>query len=492
MMPCSSIRSFRAVTAAVLVTALLAALLALTSPLRAEPSAAVSIADSSIDDYLRREIELRKIPGLAWAVVENGEVTRQGALGLADVENSALITERSIFAIASLDKQLTAAGVMKAAELDKLSLDDPIGTWVEVDFPGVTLRHLLGHTSGLPDQVAGTIEGRAYTDYTTEQLLATVAALVPVAPPGHRFLYSDAGLFLAQLATEKAAGEPWWSFMRRELFAPAEMTTPLSMAPSALIPGRVLAYTLDGEGSLIRDRRMDIDYGPLYSDLGMTVADFARFLGALDSGKPLSAASVATMTTPRQLVDGAFTGELFQWSRYGLGVGLDDFLGEPVVLHSGHSGVGFARFPNRKLAVAVFTNLEHPAGSDPVGLALGIAGLVLPELSLSSLPSLPAQAAAESAPIADLRAAYEELLAGSPALERYAPALRTAAWDGAGGLAGRAPRWGALQTFDLVREAPLGGARSFLLRAVHSQATLYLRISLDADGRIARLVWWHP
>ena len=45
---------------------------------------------------------------------------------------------------------------------------------------------------------------------------------------------------------------------------------------------------------------------------------------------------------------------------------LDEFAGQPVVLHSGHSGVGFARFPARRLAVVVFTNLEHPAGSDPV------------------------------------------------------------------------------------------------------------------------------
>ena len=451
----------------------LAALL-LAAPLGAQP----------VDDYLGREMAARKIPGLAWAVAEHGAVTRQGALGLADVENGAPVGERSIFAIASLDKQLTAAGVLRAAELGKLALDDPIAQWADVDFPGVTLRHLLAHTSGLPDQVAGTLEGRYFTDYTSDQLLATVRGLVPVAPPGTRFLYSDAGPFLAQLATERAAGESWWEFMRRELFAPAGMTTPLSLAPGALVPGRVLAYTLDAQGELARDRRLDVEFGPLYDDLGMTVADFARWLAALDAGRPLSAASVAAMTAPVRLADGAAAGEPFQWSRYGLGVGLDDLLGRRLVAHSGHSGVGFARFPELALSIVVFTNLEHPAGSDPVGLALAIAGLLRPELDLAALPALAGDAA-------ELEELYRGLLSGAPALDRFAPALAGAVWNDGTGLAGRAPRWGALARFELLRDGELDGERALLARATHERATAYVRFSLDGAGRVSRLVWWH-
>jgi len=449
---------------------------------------AAAPAEDEIASYLGREMAARRIPGLAWAVVEDGRLTRQGALGLADVENGAPVTASSIFAIASLDKQLTAAGVLKAAELGKLSLDDPIGRWVDVDLPGVTLRHLLSHTSGLPDQVAGTIEGREFTSYSTEQLLATVRGLVPIAPPGSRFLYSDAGLFLAQLATERAIGEPWWAWMRRELFAPAGMTTPLSMAPEALIPGRVLAYTLDGVGAVIRDRRLDVDYGELYSDLGMTVGDFARWLAALDRGDgPLAATSVREMTSPVRLTDGAPGGEPFQWSRYGLGVGLDDFLGRRLVAHSGHSGVGFARFPDQRFAVVVFTNLEHPTGSDPVGLALGIAGLSRTELSLAAL----APRLGDEATLGSLRETYRQLLAGAPELERFSPALRTSVFEGSPGLAGRSARLGGLLGFELVDDRELDGARTLLVRARHERATIYLRFSLDDDDRISRLVWWH-
>ncbi len=440
----------------------------------------------AIDDYLTAEMSARAIPGLALAVVRDGELARVSSYGLAHVELGAPVGDGAIFAIASLDKQLTAAGVLAAAQRGLLGLDDPVTRWVAVPFAGVTLRQLLSHTSGLPDEVAGSFEGRAFTDYTTEQLLATVAGLTPIAPPGHRFLYSDAGLLLAQLATEKAAGEPWWDFMRRELFAPAGMTSVRSLAPGALVPGRVSAYTLDAAGELVRDRRLDVDYGPLYGDLGMTVADFGRWLAALDRGRPLAAASVAAMTAPVRLADGGFGGELFQWSRYGLGVGLDDFFGEPLVLHSGHSGVGFVRFPGRRLAVAVFTNLEHPAGSDPVGLALGVAGRLEPALALATRRPVPAPAE-----VAGLEAEYRRLLAGAPALDRYAAPLREAAWAGAGGLAGRAPRLGEVARLDFLGERPLEGERALLLRAHHARGDVYLRFSLDAAGRISRLVWWH-
>ena len=324
------------------------------------------------------------------------------------------------------------------------------------------------------------IAGRYLTDYTTEQLLAQAQGLVPIAPPGRRFLYSDTGLLLAQLATEKAVGEPWWAFMRRTLFVPAGMTTPLSMTPALVLPHRVSAYTLDAAGTLLRDRRLDTDFGPLYSDLGMTTADFARFLAAQDGERVLSRAGVTALTTPSRLADGSPAGEIFQWSRYGLGVGLDDLLGEPATLHSGHSGVGFVRLPLRRLSVVVFTNLEHPAGSDPVGLAIGVAGLLEPALALAALA--PLAPPPDAALARRLRSDYEDFLTGQADLERYAPALVLPAWEGSPGLAGRLPRLGVLQAFEVLRDAPLDGERTLLCRARHGSGTIYWRVSLDPRG----------
>jgi hypothetical protein len=196
------------------------------------------------------------------------------------------------------------------------------------------------------------------------------------------------------------------------------------------------------------------------------------------------------MTTPAVLASGAPASEVFMWSRYGLGVGLDDVLGVPVVLHSGHSGVGFVRFPDRALAVVVFSNLEHPAGSDPVGMALGIAGLIDPAVSLAALEAGPGKGVSQEMR-ALLRSEYDHLLGGAPDLARYAPWFRTTAWEGAGSLQGRRARLGALIGFEVLREGRLDAERTFLCRARHEHAAVYLRFSLNAEGEISRLVWWH-
>jgi CubicO group peptidase (beta-lactamase class C family) len=348
------------------------------------------------------------------------------------------------------------------------------------------LRHLVSHTSGLPDVVGGTFEGRAFTDYSTEQLLASMRQQVPVAPPGERYLYSDANLVITQLATEKIAGEPWWEYMRREIFAPAGMTSVVSLAPSTLVPGRVAPYTLDRDGKLLRDRRLDIDFGPLFCDLGMTTGDFARWLAALDTEVPLALPSREAMWAPVRLADGEPAGELFQWRRYGFGFGLDTLFGRRVVVHSGHSGVGMVKLPEERLSVVVFTNLEHPAGSDPVGLAYGVVGLLRPELSLAALAP-----AADPEPRrgAALRADYERFAAGDPALDRYAERTRGLAWEGAGGLAGRVARIGKLTGFSFLREERTEGRVELHYRADHERGRVWVSYLLDPDGRIASLRW---
>ena len=461
---------------------------ALAAAVLVASSAARLVAASEVDDYLRREMAARSIPGVAGAAVGGAAIAAEGYLGLASVELDAPVEAGSVFAIASLDKQLTAAGVMVLAQRGKLSLDDPLSKWVAGEWGGITLRHLLAHTSGLPDSVAPAVLGTSLLDYTAESLLGNVRALVPVAPAGERYVYSDANLFLAQLATEAAAGEPWRGFVRRELFAVAGMERATFMDPLVVIPGRAAPYTLDGEGRLQRDRRLEVDYGPLYNDLGMTARDFARWLIALGGERPLTRTSRETMWTPVPLADGKPNDETWQWRRYGLGVGLDEWGGHRVVTHSGHSGVAFIYLPDERRGVVVFTNLAHGSGSDPIGLAWGIAGRLWPELALAATP---AGGDPDAAGTLALRAEYERLLAGKPDLDRWSPRSRASAWDGASSLAGRGRRLGELRRFSFVRDERDGAERQRHYLTEHAKGSLLLRFALDADGRIISLTWIH-
>ncbi len=440
----------------------------------------------AIDDYLRTEMAARKIPGLAVAVVRADHIEKMAVYGFADIENGAPVSDASIFGIASLDKELTSAGVLKAEERGRLRLDEPVTKYLALPFPGITIRQLLSHTAGLADSLAELDAGRRWTTYTTEQLLEAIHP--PIEPPGSRFIYSDDGMLLAQSVTERATGEPWWTFMRREVFEPAGMHSVVSMRPQALIPGRVSAYTLSADGQLQRDIRLEVDYGPIYCDLGMTVADFARWIMALDGRPPFTPKTVAAQTTPSVLADGTPVAEVFSWTRYGLGIGLEDILGERVITHSGHSGVGFVKLPERGLGVVVFTNLANSAGSDPVGLALGVAGMLEGRVALRDLPRARAP---DGELAARLQRDYELLAAGTPDLSRYAGGIRATVWANADDFAGRIHHLGALKSFEFLREQRLDGERSFWFRARYADATFYVRYSLDSEGLIGRLGWWH-
>ena len=469
----------------------LISLAAVLAPPAAAPVAAAPVAagvrSTAVEAYLQDEMAARSIPGLAWAAVSGGEVAAEGYLGLANVELDVPVAEGSVFAIASLDKALTAAGVMVLAQRGRLSLDDLLERWVPGDWGGITLRHLLSHTSGLPDVVASDHGGRLLTDYSEEELVANVRSLPRQAPPGERYLYSDANAFLAQLATAAAAGEPWRELVGRELFAPAIPAGATFLDPGAIVRGRVGAYALDGEGALVRSRRIDVDFGPLYNDLGMTARDFASWLIALGGDRPLSRASREAMWTPAPLADGRPNDETWQWRRYGLGLGLDEWAGRRIVTHSGSSGVGFVLLPDEGRGVVVLTNLQHTSGSDPIGLAWGILGRLWPELALPTAPV----ADPEPDRTAALRAEYERLLGGAAGLEAWAPRSRLAGWEGAGGLAGRARRLGELRAVRLVGAERVGGETRRLLLAEHARGRVLLRFALDAEGRIVAVTWLH-
>jgi CubicO group peptidase (beta-lactamase class C family) len=265
------------------------------------------------------------------------------------------------------------------------------------------------------------------------------------------------------------------------------MQSVVTLAPNAIVPNRVSAYTFDENGHLVRDNRTDIDYGPLYNDLGMSVGDFARWLILLDGHGALSESSVRTLWTQALLNDGSPAREVYSFSGYGLGFGLDDVLGQKVVLHTGHSGVAYVKFPALDLAIVVFTNLEHPQGSDPAGLALGIAGLLEPSLSLRAL----APGSNEPQAARGLRTAYEHFYAGEPDLAVYAPRLRDVLWENRAAFEGRRPRLGALRGWQFLKRSTVDGEMALLYRATHEHGQVYLRYSLDRQGRITRLVWWH-
>lgn len=137
----------------------------------------------------------------------------------------------------------------------------------------------------------------------------------------------------------------------------------------------------------------------------------------------------------------------------------------------------------------MFTNLRHGAGSDPIGLAYGVAATYLPEVSLATRAS-----AADVAPARTkvLRGEYERLLAGEPGGPGWARDAHEAAWESGGDLSARRSRLGTVHDFAFLGDEPAaGGGREAWYRAQHAHGRMVLRFSLDPDGRTTGLQWYH-
>ena len=465
-------------------------LLGASATLHGQPAGPPTRPPDEIDTFIQTEMAARSIPGVALAVAQRGRIVRVSCYGLASVELGAPVTPQTIFPIASLDKQLTSTGIMLMVEDGKLQLGDPIAKFFDGaprEWQAITVGQLLSHTSGLPDSVADDIEGRSFTTYTSEQQLEHVKGLALVAPPGTVFNYSDANFFLAQLITEKVAGVPWRQVITDRVFARAGMRTATFMDPRPIIKHRVAGYGLTPEGTLVNNRRLSSDWGPHYNDLATTVEDFANWAIALDTNAVLRAESRELMWTPAVLADGRRSNEFAFYQHCGFGFGLVRVRNSRVVLHTGSTGVAILKLPEHDTSVAVFTNLDHRFGSDPAGLALGVAGFYVPQVSLARLSP---RTDPDPALTERLRAEFERFSRGVPDRASYLASEASAAWMGAQDLAARQQRLGRLESFELVDEGTEDGERVRYYRAGFARGRAFVRICLAVSGRISGLQWW--
>jgi CubicO group peptidase (beta-lactamase class C family) len=173
-------------------------------------------------------------PGCAAALYDDDAIAWTGARGLADVEAEVPIGEGTVFDIGSTSKQFTATAVLLLVQRGELSLDDTLDGFVP-ELPqwaaAVTIRHLLHHTSGIPDYLH--LVGRDLDERVTVE--QTVDALADVGTlqfdPGEHFRYSNSGYFLLSLVVEAVDGRTLADFLADEVFATARIDAVVDPVP---------------------------------------------------------------------------------------------------------------------------------------------------------------------------------------------------------------------------------------------------------------------
>jgi CubicO group peptidase (beta-lactamase class C family) len=207
-------------------------------------SATPSDSVPKIDRFVSAEMSRQKIPGMALAVVKNGEVVVAKGYGFANLEHQVPVTTHSIFQSGSIGKQFTAAAIVLLEEHGRLRLDDSIARYLprtQASWGSITLRHLLTHTSGIPDYEDQIDDQR---DYSERQLTEFVGLLSRGSAPGQKFEYSNSGYLLLGVIIRAVTGKFHADYIREQIFEPLGMNTARILTDADIDPNRVMGYRM--------------------------------------------------------------------------------------------------------------------------------------------------------------------------------------------------------------------------------------------------------
>ena len=317
--------------------------------------------------------------GVVAAVVKGKDTLLLKAYGKADVEGDVPATVDTVFPIGSDTKQFTAAAILQLRDQGKLSLDDDITKWLpdfETRGNKVTLRHLLGHTSGIVDLVEMP-ELRAMKlmrnpTVTRDDVYKVISRYPFVFPTGTMQTYSNSGFWLLGLIIEKASGMTYEEYVEKRIFEPLGMTRSMYCNNSENVPRRAYGHGLrNGIKPFVRV--IPIVHTATYAAgaICSTAEDLITWLQALHGGKVLTPKSYVEMITPSRLDDGTPL-------RYSMGLFVgEDSHGLKFIGHDG-GGFGFSSqtrwYPDARMAVVVLTNSEP---DDSTVVADNLAAAVL-------------------------------------------------------------------------------------------------------------------
>ena len=325
-------------------------------------------ADSLVLTYLAES----HAPGASFAVIRGTDTLAYGAYGLANVEAARAPTTATIYEIGSNTKQFTSAAIMKLVEQGRVKLDDDLSTYVP-EFPlhgrHVSIRQLLTHTSGIHDYTSSPEWPKTWGQVLSpDAIIKFVAADTFDFAPGTAYRYDNTGYVLLGMVIEKASGQKYAKYIDAQFFKPLGLRE-TSYCPSRTSdPAFALGYT-KGPNAIERAQFLDLSHPFAAGALCSSVGDFAKWQRALASGRAVSPASYALMSTADTLTNG-------RRINYGFGLVPGTFAGHATVSHTG--GIpGFATaaayVADDSLSIVVFTNYDRESPQRVVQNLLRVA-----------------------------------------------------------------------------------------------------------------------
>lgn len=308
-------------------------------------------------------------------VAEKGRIIYQKSFGYADFKNKIPLAKGSVLNIASLSKQFTAAAVMIAVERKLLSLDDSLSKYFpEIPYEGITLRQMLTHTSGLPEQNELMFKyWKRDAPITNKDMVEYLVKYKPAAAfkPGEGFKYCNTNYTLLAMIVEKVAQQKFEDFVAKNIFEPLQMNQTRFLDPQPgnykTIPNQTENYIADTEGKKYLLPEEIPGYKNAVALLGLTGAgniystasDLLKWQESLKTEKVLKKRSIEQMKEAqvKANVDGS--------DAYGFGLAIKSIYGDTKNFHYGGT-LGYwnslQHFEKADRTIIVLTNNESEKG----------------------------------------------------------------------------------------------------------------------------------
>lgn len=291
-------------------------------------------------------------------VAEAGKVIYQKGFGYANMDTKDPLEPKSNFNLASISKQFTAMCIMMLKEQGKLNYDDNFRKYIpELRYEGITIRHLLWHTSGMPDYVA-LMDEHWDPDkyYVNDDVLKMMVKHLPekLFKPGERYEYSNTGYVLLASIVERVSGVSFKEFVQQNIFDRVGMTSsaiPIGDKDYKEMANRVYGYDIAENGGHVDN---DYDHYNAYGDGGIysNLIDLFKWNEALYTEKLVKQETLKEAYEPYVLNNG-FVGD------YGFGWNVREIDSNKIVDHSG-GWVGFRthifRDITNKHCIIILTN----------------------------------------------------------------------------------------------------------------------------------------
>ena len=255
---------------------------------RSKLAAAFPRIDALFRDFLQRS----HVPGAAWGIVIDGELAHIGATGFRDLSSKALVDGDTVFRIASMTKSFTAMAILSLRDEGKLALDDPAERHVPelrelpyptADSPRITIRHLLTHSEGFPEDNPW---GDQQLGITEAQMTALLRRGIPFSnAPGVAYEYSNYGFAILGRIVARASGQPYNEYLSERILIPLGMTS--TTMEASRVPAARLAHGYRWEDDRWKEEPLlpDGAFGPMGGML-TSVRDLSRYVGALLAAWP--------------------------------------------------------------------------------------------------------------------------------------------------------------------------------------------------------------